>query len=329
MPKPKSPRQGSMQFWPRKRAKRSYPRVRSWCKNKEKALLGFMGYKAGMTYVMMTDNYKHSITKGDEIRVPVTVVECPPMRIAGVRFYKEKNKYMELKKQITFKVNKQLKRKTNLPISKENIDEIKLDDFDEIAVLVYTQPHLIKFKKKPELFEIFLSGTKEEKISLIKEKIDKDIHIGDVFKAGNFVDAHAITKGKGTQGPVKRFGIKLKPHKSEKGRRRPGSLGPWTQQGHIMYRSAFAGQTGYHQRIDYNKQIIKIDNAPEEINPKSGFRSYGIVNGEYILIKGSIPGPKKRGVILTKPIRESKEEKESEEAPDIHYISKSSQQGLR
>ncbi|MBN1377018.1 50S ribosomal protein L3 [Candidatus Woesearchaeota archaeon] len=329
MPKPVSPRHGSMQFWPRKRAKRIYPRLRSYSKTKEKSITGFMGYKAGMTYVMMTDNYKHSITKGEEIRVPVTVVECPPMRIAAVRFYKENNKYMELKKQINFKVNKQLKRKTNIPASKEQLDKINPDDFDEITILIYTQPHLIKFKKKPELFEIFISGSKEEKLALVKEKSDKEIHINDVFKAGNFVDVHAVTKGKGMQGPVKRFGINLKPHKSEKGRRRPGSLGPWVQQGHVMYRAAFAGQTGYHQRTDYNKQILKINNSPEDINPKGGFRSYGTVKGEYLLIKGSIPGPKKRGVILTKPIRESKYEKESEEAPDIHYISKGSQQGLR
>ena len=60
-----------------------------------------------------------------------------------------------------------------------------------------------------------------------KKLLEKDIKVNDVFNDNEMVDVHAITKGKGTQGPVKRFGIKLKQHKSEKGTRRVGSLGDW------------------------------------------------------------------------------------------------------
>jgi len=44
------------------------------------------------------------------------------------------------------------------------------------------------------------------------------------------VDSKTFTKGKGFQGPVKRFGISLRSHKSEKVIRGPGSLGPWKGQ---------------------------------------------------------------------------------------------------
>ncbi len=74
-----------MQFWPRKQTKRTSPRVRTWIGDEPK-LLGFNGYKAGMTHIMITDNKKTSLTKCEEIFCPVTVIECPPVKVAGVRF---------------------------------------------------------------------------------------------------------------------------------------------------------------------------------------------------------------------------------------------------
>jgi large subunit ribosomal protein L3 len=71
------------------------------------------------------------------------------------------------------------------------------------------------------------------------------------------VDTIAITKGKGIQGPVKRWGIKRLPHKSRKTVRGVGSIGPWTP-GTVMYSVPRAGQMGFHQRTEYNKQILKI-----------------------------------------------------------------------
>ena len=45
MPKAHKPRSGSMQFWPRKRAKKAYAKIRSWAKVDGIKLLGFAGYK--------------------------------------------------------------------------------------------------------------------------------------------------------------------------------------------------------------------------------------------------------------------------------------------
>ena len=105
------------------------------------------------------------------------------------------------------------------------------------------------------------------------------------------------------QGPVKRFGIAFKNHKTEKGVRRVGTLGAWSGQGHTLYRVPHPGQMGYHLRTELNKQIIKVSTKPEEVNPKGGWPHYGLVKTTYVALKGSIAGPQKRAIIFTKPLR--------------------------
>ena len=83
------PRAGSLQFWPRKRAKRIYPRVTSWYGSDKTKVLGFAAYKAGMAHAIITDTKRNSPTKGEEISVPITVLDCPPLKILGVRVYDE------------------------------------------------------------------------------------------------------------------------------------------------------------------------------------------------------------------------------------------------
>ena len=327
MPKAHKSRSGSMQYWPRKRAKRSYARVRAWADIKDALPLGFAGYKAGMTHIIVADNRKNSKSKGGDMSIPVTVIECPPIKIFSALFYKyDVNKWL-LKKEISFKADKELARKLKLPKdNKASLDNIKLEDYDDVRIKVYTQPKLTGIgKKKPEVFEICLGGNKEDKIEYIKQNIGKEIRISDVFKPGNVLDFHTITTGKGYQGPVKRFGIGLTSHKSEKVRRGPGSLGSWCGQGHMMYRVSHAGQMGYHTRTDYNKWLLNVSDKPEEVNPKGGFIRYGLVKNDYILIKGSVGGPKKRLVWFNYTIRGSK--KIPKEAPSIEHISQESQQG--
>ncbi|MGC8836215.1 MAG: 50S ribosomal protein L3, partial [Infirmifilum sp.] len=123
---------------------------------------------------------------------------------------------------------------------------------------------------------------------------------------------------KGFQGVVKRYGVKEMPrwHKHRKGHRRIGSVGP--QGPSIMFYTPFAGQTGFHQRTEYNKRIIKIGEvAKENINPAGGWPHYGLVRTKFILIEGSVPGAIKRLVKLRYPIRLLK----PLEAPKVVYIS--------
>jgi large subunit ribosomal protein L3 len=312
-----------MQFWPRKKAKKQTPRIRSTGRSPESRPLAFAGYKVGMTHIIAIDSRPNSLTKNEKISMPVTVVECPSFKIAAINFYKKQNNALFLSTSfISTKLDKELKRSIPLPKkTKVKLEDIKPEEYEDIRALVYTQPKLTGIgKKKPELFEIPLGGTNQEKFSYLKENLGKEINIKDILKPGQLVDIRAVTKGKGTQGPVKRFGISVRQHKSEKTKRGPGSLGGWKGQGHFMYRIAHAGQTGYHRRTEYNKWIVKISDKPEEINPKSGFKNYGVVKNPYIFIKGSIPGPRKRLIMLTEPIRPNK--KIPKEAPNITFIRK-------
>ena len=321
------PRHGSMQYWPRKRARRQHTRIRSWQRAlKDAQLLGFAGYKVGMTHVIMTDNRKQSTTKNEDIFCPVTVIECPPIKPLSLRFFRKRhNGFNVIGEVLSEHIDKELERA--LPHIKKHskkIDDFK--EFDDVRLVVYTQPKLTGIgKKKPEIFELGLSGAKEQKLALGQQLLSKEIKISDVFKEGQPSDIHAVTKGKGFQGPVKRFGVSIRSHKSEKTKRGPGSLGAWNAQGHMMYRVAHAGQMGYHTRTEYNKWILKIGEKPEEINVKGGFLRYGVVKNPYILVKGSIPGPSKRLIKLTVPWRADKGI--PSEAPALQYISIASKQG--
>mgnify|MGYP006273497935 CR=1 FL=1 len=311
-----------MQFWPRKRANRSVARVRSWALTEKAQLLGFAGYKVGMTHVIAEDNRPKSLTKGEKISLPVSVIECPALKIASVRLYKD-NKV--LSEYLSKNLNKELARKLALPKKEgKNLDDVKPEDFDELRVNVYTQPRLTAIgKKKPEFFEMGVGGSNEEALNYVKENLGKEISVADIFSEGQVVDAHVITKGKGFQGSVKRFGVSIRAAKSEKVKRAPGSIaGGWKAHGHMMYRVPDAGQTGYHTRTEYNKQILSIGQDPSAVNPKSGFVRYGNVKNTYVLIKGSVGGSRKRLVKFCMPLR-----KKGQEAFNVLNISTESKQG--
>ena len=301
MSAPKSPRKGSLQFWPRKRASKLLPSVNWNAINSGKNLKGFICYKVGMASAYVKDNTEHSMTKGKKIAVPVTIMECPPLKILSVRFYKNGRVVKEI---LADNPDKELKKIIKFPKKKgEKIDDVK--DYDDIRVIVYSQIKKTNLKKTPDIIEIGLVGSLNEKLNYAKEKMNKEISLSEIFEKGQLADARGLTKGKGLSGPVKRFGITLKQHKSEKGRRRPGSLGPW-HPARVIFRVPMAGQMGMFTRVVYNNKIIKIG-KPEELNLK-GITHYGDVKTEYALIRGSVQGPQKRQILLTYPLRETKKQ---------------------
>lgn len=321
MPKKKNPRRGSMQFWPRKRAADIVARVRAWPKSQDAKPLGFAGYKVGMTHIIAKDTKPTSITKGEEVSVPVTIVECPPLKVMAVLLYTRDSYGLHCAGQITAeKLDKELSRKIPLPKKKCEEPKVDVEKLADVRLLVHTQPKLTSLgKKKPEVFELGLGGSVEDKLAKAKELLGKEIAISDVFEEGQVVDCVSITKGKGYQGPVKRFGVKIRFHKSEKTKRGPGSLGPWS--GPTTYRVAHAGQMGYHQRRELNKQILKIGSDASQVTPKGGFLRYGPLKNTYLLVKGSLNGPSKRLVTFMVQDRGVKEA-----LPEIVQVSTRSMQ---
>ena len=292
------PRRGSLQFWPRKRAARTLARARTWARLDAPKLLGYIGYKAGMTHIQYTDARQNSLTKGMIVTVPVTIIECPSLLPVSLCFYKKTTSGDQRIAEIyADKLDKAIKKPKNAAA------EPKPEEYHEIRLKVMSQPKLTASGKKvPDVIEIAISSPKDAALAYAKQLLTKEIKISDIFKEGQFIDVHAVTKGKGFQGTVKRYGVKIRQHKSEKTKRGVGSLGPWTPK-RVRWSVAQPGKMGYHTRTEYNKHLIKINNKPEEINPKGGLVRYGFVKNDYILVKGSIPGPKKRAILLTEPLR--------------------------
>jgi len=326
--KRKRPRRGSLQFWPRKRAKRIFPVIKNWARKNDAKLLGFAGYKAGMTSVIFVDNRPKSPTKGEEIRKPVTILEIPPMKVVGIRLYSKDAYGMKAMAEVwAERFDKELARTLTLPkkrnITLANLKE-KLADAVEVRVIAHTQPKLAGFgKKKPEVMEFAVGGDVNAQFEYASSIIGKELTASDVFKEGELLDIHAITKGKGFQGVIKRFGIRLESHKAEKGRRKLATMGPWTPKV-VPWWTAQAERMGFRTRTEYNKQLLKIADAKEQkITPTSGLSRYGVVKSQYALIAGSLPGPKKRLVRLTHTIRPKLNA--FTQAPEIVHVSLRSQ----
>ncbi len=319
MVKPHNPRRGSMQFWPRKRAKHSLARVRSWAASKDAKPLGFIGYKAGMTHIQFKDSGAKSLTKGETVAMPVTIIDCPPMTVAGVVFYKKGLRGLRKAGTVMATGLKGLDKKTQAPkkVTKKIED---FAEFDDVRILAYTSPKKASVgAKKPHLLEIALGGSNDDKVAYAKEHLGKELAVADVFGEGMYTDIHGITKGKGFQGTVKRFGVPIRQHKSEKVKRGIGNLGAWTPK-RVDFRVPQAGKMGFHLRTEYNKKVIKVGEDGAEVTPKSGIQKYGVVKNNYLLIKGSVVGPRKRAVLVTQAIRA--DPKASKEAPKITYLAK-------
>lgn len=331
MPKKHHPRRGSMGYSPRKRAKSEVPKFKSWPEIEgEPRIQGFAGYKAGMTHLFVVDYRPTSTTSGQEVSVPATVLEVPPMKVAAVRLYEQTPSGLKTRGEVwADKVEKELQRRLPLPKdyeTKQAWKNIDRKDVDDVRVLIYTQPKLVKGvpKKSPELMEVRIGGgTIEERIRYARKTLGKEVKITDFTKEGQMLDVAAITKGKGFQGHVQRWGVKLLTHKNSKHRRMIGTLGSWSP-GYVRSTVPQAGQMGYHQRTEYNKRVLKIGTDGKEITPSGGFLRYGVVKNGYIILHGSVPGPTKRLVRFRDPIRISGVKIET---PEITYISTESMQG--
>ena len=118
----------------------------------------------------------------------------------------------------------------------------------------------------------------------------KDEIKADIFAAGDKVDATAISKGKGFQGAIKRHGQHRGPmaHGS-KFHRHQGSNGSATTPGRVFKGKGMPGHMGHERVTVQNLQIVRVD-----------------ADNNLILIKGSVPGPKKSLVTIKETVKAGK-----------------------
>ena len=329
-----APKHGSLAYLPRHRAKKPVARIRYWPKIKadNPRLLGFLGYKAGMTYVFTIEDRKRSPNFGKEVMRAATILETPPIILCGIRTYTHNPYGLQQLTEVWMKdPPAELERALVLPESfntEEMMQKVtqNLDQTTTIRAIIATQPSLANLsKKKPEITEIEIGGgTIPQQLEYAKALLGKTVTPEEIFKNGQYIDIAAITTGKGWQGPVKRWGVTILQAKGRKTKRGIATLGPWNPH-HLMYSIPRAGQMGYHQRIEFNKRILKMGKDGKEVSVKGGFIRYGNVISSYILMEGSIAGTEKRTITLRYPARPPKQV--MEEPPQITYVSHESPQG--
>ncbi len=316
------PRRGSLAYKPMTKADRLYPQIKPPEGLEEGQLAGFAGYKAGMTRVLRIDDEQDSPTQGQEVADAVTVIECPPLKVYGVRAYEQTPRgeapYVDV---IADNIDPELERKVNVQDGNDASDQVEenIDDLSNIRLLVHTQPKRSGMgKKKPEVFEIPIGGDNvEDKWEQAQELLGTELTAEDVFDDGQYIDVIGITKGKGFQGPVKRHGVKTLSHKTQKSNRKAGNIGPWHPD-HTSWKVPQPGRMGANKRTELNKRILQVGEDGDEITPDGGFNNYGVVKDNYLIVKGSVPGPEKR-LIMFRPAARNDGYPEN---PEITHIKK-------
>jgi large subunit ribosomal protein L3 len=308
-----APRRGSMAFYPRVRARSLESRIRTWSDPKldRSSLLGFAGYKVTNLNVLAVDDREKTPNYGKNIMNASTLIATPPLKIIGIRAYAETAYGRNAIFDVFAKDNdKYLSKKAPFKYKEGKLEEINahLDKIKQVVAIVSSYPIVASLsQKKPFVWEIPIGGKDtRSKIDYVVSNFGKQVTIKDVFETGQYVDISGITRGKGIEGPITRFGVKRKQHKSRKSVRALGTLGPISP-AVVTYTVPRQGQRGFHQRTEYNKRILIISNSEKDtefkINPNGGFEHFGMIKNDYIIVRGSIPGVPKRLVKMRFPIR--------------------------
>merc|ERR1719217_1828995 len=130
------------------------------------------------------------------------------------------------------------------------------------------------------------------------------------------IDIIGASKGHGIQGVITRWGCTRLPRKTHRGLRKVACVGTWHPT-RVQFQVPRAGQHGYHHRTEINKKIYKVgksvrddphnaqgsnDLTEKPITPMGGFPHYGEVNEDWIMIKGTCTGPKKKVLTIRKSL---------------------------
>lgn len=335
------PRHGSLGFLPRKRTRRHRGKVKSFPKDDAKKpvhLTAFLGYKAGCTHIVRDVDKPGSKIHKKEVVEKVTVLEVPPMIVVGVvgyvdtprglrtlgtvwashlseevrrRFYK--NWYRAKRKAFTKYAKKYAENKAKTI----DVELAKLKKYSSVVrVIAHTQIRKIGLRqKKADLMEIQVNGgSVAEKVDFAVSLFEKPVPVETVFEQNEMIDVIGVTKGHGTTGTTARWGTRHLPRKTHRGLRKVGCIGAWHPP-RVSFAVPRAGQDGYFHRCEINKKVYRIgkagkkDSASTEfdvtekgISPLGGFPHYGVVNEDWIMLKGNVFGPKKRVITLRKTL---------------------------
>lgn len=327
-------------------------------------LTGFMGYKAGSTHIVREVDRPNSKLHKKETCEPVTIVECPPMIVVGAVGYVSTTKGPVVKYNVWAQhLTDEMKRRfyknwhncqkrafTNYAKKYEDgAEQIKKmltkmkKECTMIRIVAHTQISLTplkKFQKKAHCMEIQVNGgTVPDKVDFAYALFEKAVTVDSVFQTNEMVDTISISKGCGTEGVISRWGVTRLPRKTHRGLRKVACIGAW-HPSRVSWTVARVGQKGYHHRTEMNHKIYKIGKKNEDshkattpfdltdkgITPMGGFPKYGVVSEDYLMIKGSVVGTKKRPITLRRTLFPQTSRRALEEVA-LKFIDTSSKQG--
>jgi len=306
-----APRRGSLAFYPRHRVATLNPVVRTWPTviSDKPTLLGFPGFKAGMTSVVSLDDNEKTPNFGKPVYNATTVVVAPRITIIGIRYYTKRVGVTTVLGEVYAQdLPKDLERVMRIkpkPVDQMlSLMEGRFDEIVRFVAMVYISPRDAGLaQKKPYIFEIQIGGgDKKAQLDYLKSILGKTISVRDVFVLGNYIDIISVSRGQGFEGPVTRFGIKRLQHKSRKSVRAVGVIGPW-HPASVMWTVPRAGQHGFHQRIESQKRLLGFGNYDGTEEVKATFQHFGVIKGDFLLVKGSISGPPKRFIKMRFSVR--------------------------
>ena len=112
----------------------------------------------------------------------------------------------------------------------------------------------------------------------------------DIFAVGDKIDASAISKGKGFQGAIKRHGQHRGPmaHGS-KFHRHQGSNGACSSPSRVFKGKGMPGHMGCVKVTVQNLEVVRVD-----------------AEKNLLLVKGSVPGPKKSLITIKEAVKSNK-----------------------
>ena len=184
---------------------------------------------------------------------------------------------------------------TMVRVSPVRVVQVKTPEKEGYAALQVTWGHRrTSTLTKPEQGHFDRAGVDPGR-RLVELRMDdtSDFEVGqqltaDLLKAGELVDAIAVSKGKGFAGAMKRHNFKGQgaSHGNHKKHRSPGSIGACATPARVFKGTRMAGRMGGHQVTTLNLEVVQAD--PER---------------ELILIKGAVPGPRGGMVVLRDAVK--------------------------
>jgi len=340
------PRSGNLGFLPRKRTKHRSGKIKSFPKDdqsKKPHFTAFMSYKAGMTHIIRDVDRPGSKLHKKEVAESVSVVEAPPMVVVGFvgyvetprglralttvwaghiseeckrRFYKN---WYKCKQKAFTKYQKRWEETSKAEKTPMEAEIERAKKYCQvIRAICHTQVTKVKIgQKKAHIKEIQVNGgSTADKVDFVTGLFEQEVKVADVFSQDEMIDVIGVSKGKGFEGVVTRWGVTRLARKSHRGLRKVACIGSW-HPARVQFQVPRSGQLGYYHRTEINKKIYRIGkNAKEDphsamtendltekgITPLGGFSHFGEVNEDWVMIKGGIVGCRKRIITLRKSL---------------------------